>query len=382
MQSDLCEKLAVFCTVLFGLATASAGPASFALGGAAAILTLPAIMEKLRRTDPTSQAMMKRLERQIAANYRDWARNGGDITADQIPPMEAALAAVLPRLALDPHKVMEAGRDNSGLATIVLTEASKVAPGDFGSKIDPQQAINRRALHGLVVRTLAALDGDRAFEATMQPWFQREVFTRFDRLEAKIDRLALSAYQQAELEAAKARAEAELGSTLSLIDGFLQTILVRNVPPDQWPATLMRLAGDWKNAGRRIDALSASQNLLPELGELREQALEAYRQEDVDRVWSILSEIESKEAEAYERLLAHRSEIDAELDLRREGLIEAKRGKLAIALSAFRAEEVAHLLVEILDLETAETDRFTALRRLHQEWFVRGHEKSLNLDLG
>ncbi|MEC5323228.1 tetratricopeptide repeat protein [Aurantimonas sp. A3-2-R12] len=381
MRSEICEKLAVFCTALFGLATASAGPAALALGGAAVVLTLPSILQKLRQGGPEPQAMMKRLERRIAANYRDWARNGGDITDDQIPPMEAALAAVLPRLALDPRRVMDAGRDNSGLATIVLTEASIAAPGDLGSEIDPQQRINRRALHGLVVQTLAALDGDQAFEATMQPWFQREVFTRFDRLEATIERVALSASQQAELEAAKARAETELGSTRSLIDAFLQTILDRNVPPDQWPVTLMRLAADWKNAGQRIDALSASQNLLPELGELREQALEAYRQEDVDRVWSILSEIESKEAEAYERLLAHRSEIDAELDLRREGLVEAKHGKLAIALSTFRTEEAAHLLVEILDLETAEADRFTALRRLQDEWYVRGRDKGLNLDL-
>ncbi len=376
MRSEICEKLSVFCAVLFGLATASAGPATFALGGAAAVLTLPSILEKLRQSGPEPQAMMKRLEFRIAANYRDWARNGGDITDDQIPPMEAALAAVLPRLALDPRQLMEAGRDNSRRATIVLTEASIAAPGDFGSEIDPQQRINRGSLHGLVVQTLAALDGDPIFEATMQPWFQREVLADLKALtrgqtEIRADNVAAHGMLEEilrRLPPTETEAATEAGIPESTLIELAARIASDVTDLDQARAELTRavdIAIEVQNDSRRgnntgafVEEVLRRMAALSATGHYAEAALEA------DRAFA---EWESAEEDRRQGALARGVRIlDAGVKqdiLRRDAASAAKR------------------LVRILDLEIAETERFAALWRRQHEWYVRGRDKGLNLDL-
>ncbi|MEF2547079.1 hypothetical protein VQ045_07900 [Aurantimonas sp. E1-2-R+4] len=376
MRSEICEKLAVFCAVLFTVVTSATGGGTVALGGAATILTLPAIMQKLRQSGPEPQAMMKRLERRIAANYRDWARNGGDITDDQIPPMEAALAAVLPRLALDPREVMEAGRDNSRLATIVLTEASIAAPGDFGSEVDPQQAINRRALHGLVVQTLDALDGDQAFEATMQPWFQREV----------LGDLKALAHGQTEIRADNVATH-----------GMLEEIL-RRIPPTEKEAateagipesTLIelaaRIASDVTDVNQALAELTRAVDIAIEVQNdaRRGNNTGAFVDEVLRRMAALSASGHYAEA-ASEADRAFAVWESAEADRRQEALARGVRILDAgVKQDILRRDpaSAAKRLVRILDLETAEADRFAALRRLQDEWYVRGRDKGLNLDL-
>ncbi|MEN3793142.1 tetratricopeptide repeat protein [Fulvimarina sp. MAC3] len=360
---EVCEKLSVVCVALFGVASASTlGFGTAALGVGAAGLAFPAVIQNLRRPQkPEPHSAMVKLQTVLEENFEAWA-SSGDIQNDQIAPMEAALAAVLSSLDPNPERLIAAGRNNEKLASLVVEEAAMTAAHDFAESADPQNAINRRALESLVMHALGLLDGDPAFEAKVVPWFQREVLADLDvlkdgqaRIEAEVRRLADATEKQA----------GEFGIKEGMLIALARRYASSN--PEDFDSALrgleqaLEVAHKERERGRlpsnlseAVDSILARVDELNELGEL----VAAARALDTE-------------------ITAHEEE-----DQRRKA--EASRlyeKGVAQAILTRDAAPAAKYLLRNLDLETAEAERFDALRRLQEEWYVRGRDKGLNFDL-
>ena len=178
---------------------------------------------------------------------------------------------------------------------------------------------------------------------------------------------------QAERDSLVRAAEAarrDLGTTVTLVQAFLHTILARDVPPDQFAATLMQLAANWKAAGDTIEAKRGAANLFPEVEALRQQAQAAHRAERLDEVDALLAEIDRRETEAM-------ATVKDLLAAQQASNVATKQGRIDVALSRGEAEEAARLIAEVVALTVPEANRFETLRERQDEWYVRGDTSGL-----
>jgi tetratricopeptide (TPR) repeat protein len=252
---------------------------------------------------------------------------------------------------------------------------------------------SRALLIRLVVLAYTSLDKNPKFmEALERANWQEALEQLADikrdtaHIRAMVDKLteslSLTEAERAELAADLAATKTKLSSTNDLVGGFLQAILRENIPPDQFAATLFRLAAEWREAGARLDALSASRNLTPKVAGLREKARVAHAAGDVAEATRLLEEIDAEEKNAEARLAEHRREIEAEFRLRREGRIATKDAQISLALAALRHADAARFIAEQVDLaEEDPAKRFTMLRKVQDDFYVRGRDKGLNADL-
>jgi tetratricopeptide (TPR) repeat protein len=297
------------------------------------------------------------------------------------------LLKTMPSIAsIDTRRLAELARDGDWEARVTDL---LIAP----LKLERDQDGVRAVIVAVLGASLAACRADDGFRGALTLDLLLDavrvngvMLEKLDSIEGKLDRLAsdlkLTQAERDDLKAKAARAEAELGTTQTLIAGFLQNILNKQVPNDQIAASLFEAAVQWKEAGARISALEAAHNLSPRLHALKAEAERAYRAEDVDRTWAILTEIETAEAEAFTRLEEERRQIDTALADYRRRQIDTKSAKLPLARTRQDVAGTARLLVEILELETPDpAGRVDTLRRHQDDWYERGRDRGLNFDL-
>ncbi|MBO0902505.1 tetratricopeptide repeat protein [Jiella sonneratiae] len=386
MRSEVCEKMSTFCTALFGVATAtSLGVGTGLLGLGATALAIPIVVSKLRAAGarPEPHPTMVRLERALVQNFDAWARTG-DISPDAVAPMEAALAAVLPKLSPSPELVIRTGRDSMKLARLVVTEAARLQPGDFAESADPQHGVNRRALVGLLLAAIGELDGKADFENVVMPWFQREVLSDLKKLgsgqkaiQADVaglhDRLdALPQKLAEEILKLLPRAETEAAAKAGIPEATIVELA-------------RRIAADVTDGDRALRELERAVAIAIEVQEdaARGSNTGAFVDEVLRRMAALSAEGRYDEASSE----ADRAFADwqaAEEERRQEASargIRILRAGVRSDMLRRDARSVAQRFAEILDLETNEPNRFEALRRLQDEWYVRGRDQGLNLDL-
>jgi tetratricopeptide (TPR) repeat protein len=201
-----------------------------------------------------------------------------------------------------------------------------------------------------------------------------------ERLTAQLD---LTQREKETLALALAEAQARFASTQSTVLGFLQTIVGRDVAPDQMVATLFEIARRWDDLGRRIVELEGgSRNLSPDIAPLRAQAAEAHAAGDVATAEHLLAEIDEKEAATLARLLAHHQEVAAEIALRRAEQAKTKRARADAAFTRLDWQETARLLVEAVDLVQEEPQaRFAAILKAQDDYYERGRDAGINAAL-
>lgn len=200
-----------------------------------------------------------------------------------------------------------------------------------------------------------------------------------ERLTAQLD---LTQREKETLAVALAEAQARFASTQSTVLGFLQTIVGRDVAPDQMVATLFEIARRWDDLGRRIVELEASRNLSPDIAPLRAKAAEAHAAGDVETAEHLLAEIDEKEAANLARLLAHDREVAAEIAVRRAELAKTKRARADAAFTRLDWTETARFLVEAIDLEQEEAQaRFEAILNAQNDYHERGRDAGINAAL-
>ncbi|MFG1357528.1 tetratricopeptide repeat protein [Xanthobacter pseudotagetidis] len=197
-----------------------------------------------------------------------------------------------------------------------------------------------------------------------------------ERLTAQLD---LTQREKEALAVALAEAQARFASTQSTVLGFLQTIVGRDVAPDQMVATLFEIARRWDDLGRRIVELEASRNLSPDIAPLRAKAAEAHAAGDVETAERLLAQIDQTEAANLARLLAHHQEVGAEIALRRAEQAKTKRARADAAFTRLDWQETARLLVEAVELEVEEDEeRCDALVALSASYLEHGTLTAVN----
>jgi tetratricopeptide (TPR) repeat protein len=250
-----------------------------------------------------------------------------------------------------------------------VAEALKTSPqlGDFVEEVRGNFATVMRGLRSQGKRLRDVKDDTAAIRAVVE------------RLPAE---LQLSRQDKDTLTAQLAAVQAELQSTVTLIAGFLETMVGGAVPPEQFAATLFKLAAEWKSAGQRLDALGTSQNLSPQIAVLRNKARQAYSEERFADVKVLLARIEEIEKAALDRLLEHETEVSAEIQLRREGLAETKSAQASLAILQLDAIGAARLVAESISFRHQDAAaRFEALLSRQNDYYVEGRDKGINFSL-
>ncbi len=162
--------------------------------------------------------------------------------------------------------------------------------------------------------------------------------------------LSMSNAQREVLVGELAKVKADFGGTVNLVSGFLERIVDRKVAPEQFAATLFKIAGDWKSAGEKIDALSYSGNLSPHLSVLRDQAKTAHEAGRLDEAEKLLGEIARDEIDALKRLEDHDREVQEEIQLRKRGVADTKAAHAAVAHARLNYRDAAALYGEAASL--------------------------------
>jgi hypothetical protein len=158
--------------------------------------------------------------------------------------------------------------------------------------------------------------------------------------------LSLSEAEKRALVQDLACVRAEQQGTVALVAGFLETMVGRQVPPENFAATLFAISRDWRQAGERIDALATSRNLSPRAAALRDEAAAAHAAGHLDAARSALAAMAAEEQAALTRLEAHAEEIEAERRLRRSSLAETKGAQAGVEKAGLRYREAATLYRE------------------------------------
>ena len=372
------------CTLAIGAPPTGALEAVVAGGGLYALLR--------DRKNSSEASVMRTFRKELELHWKAWGAHSSHADEGMRGHVVASFETVIGRVTLSPAEVAEAHASAPGVADLIVARAAELEPELYRDR-GPHHAdshLARDFLHQLTQNAYARLLQNGDFFNTLRPalWerlldgqqeIQRDTEKILELLQGRLD---LTEREKSELLQETSRLKSELGSTYDLIKGFLASILDRDIPAADIPKSLFQLAGQWKLAGQRIDALEASRNLNPEVASLRDRARAAYDAESADEAFALLRQIEKLETDALDRLRSYRRDLEAEEELRVRGLIETKSAMTALALAAFDADLAARLRVEIIDLDTPDpAGRFDALRAEFMQWNERGRDRGLRLDL-
>lgn len=185
--------------------------------------------------------------------------------------------------------------------------------------------------------------------------------------------LALSESEKQSLVGDLARIRAEQQGTITLVGGFLETMVGRPVLPEDFATALFAIVGNWKAAGDRIDALAFSQILSPRLTELRDRARTEHAAGRLDAAAAALAEISREEGDALARLETHAAELHDELELRRTSLAKTRATEAAVARAQLRYRDAARAFAEAAQLLASDQV---------ERWHLLMHSAAALSDLG
>jgi tetratricopeptide (TPR) repeat protein len=365
------EKLA---QIAVGAVAAGAGVAA---GGVQIALGGWGLIERVRATRKAEwDAVAADVAGRLATEWARW-REGSDNGAHA----KAAFEDVVESCALDRAEIVAARLDAEALAAAMLVKAEAVLPEAYADR-DPRNVeayLARRFLLHVARTAFAALLANRDFMERLAPLLWQEVLKAVNGLAESV--AALPDAIRREVETAIARLRDDLGAKDRLILGFIRTATQKDVAPEQIEATLFEMAVEWRDARGRADG-GALASLTPDLSDLRAEAMAAHEADDVERFWTLLTELEWREAAALEALVVRRREIEAEEAALTAAHVETKRRAVAAAIARLDAEGAAKRIAEIVTLEMPDpAARFAALRAVQHTWYEQGRDQGLNLGL-
>ncbi|MEO9191029.1 MAG: hypothetical protein ABI224_13685, partial [Acetobacteraceae bacterium] len=317
------------------------------LGGAAVAHAV------VQRRSAKADALLRRCAGQVESGSDAWIQTEFRDDPEARVRRDAAIVAikdVIPLIVPKAEELVAARLRESDVTVFYLGRAIKARPDAFADVAE--NAIARRLFVDVVRNAYRLIISQPEFAAevlqrTLAELLEGQEDIRGDlaKLQESVDRqtrdLPLSQAEREALTTELARVKAEQNGTVELVAGFLETMVGRRVPPEQFSTVLFRIVADWKIAGERIDVLSASRNLSPQLAGLKAEAQAAHRAGQLDVATAKLAEIRRIETEALDRLEAHEQEIQQERRVRRIGIAETRVAEAAIARARLAYREAA-----------------------------------------
>ena len=371
---DTSDKLSVLCASGLGIATCGTGALPLGLAVTSAVLALPSVYKHFKGTDKkTYKSLINPPKTVIKEQLASWEKSG-EFTKAQLSDFNKALDLLFGRLNLSPKTLMKLGRDNSRIADELLNNASLASPSNFALMIDgkdnmdlAQATINRDLLHKILITGLDAFETTADIEAKLQPFFQKELFDRMDVMQDGIVEInentaALLALFKQQGGTAKANVEGVSNEALvkmaqiidkDISDPNLAVIALTNAA--HIAANLQRES----NAGSNIDKFV--DEVLKQVATLSKDGKYVEAKAQTSRAFLDWQERQQKEQAAGIRIL----QTDLEL-------AQLTRDPAAAAQS----------LLDIAKIEHADaTTCFDYLRQTRNEWYERGRDMALLLDL-
>jgi tetratricopeptide (TPR) repeat protein len=353
---DIAQNSTAICVAVLGLSAAT-GSVAISVAG-----LIPISLQLFNTHQPTAQKVIKRVVKDI--------ENSETVSPETLKAARDLLVAEKTEITVNRIDLPEAAKREDFYSAVI---------GHLMSTF-PQDA-NPNALRLIRVVMGHAFQACRYEGAFHKPFVQELlVADRRDMTAIKemVESLHVSQKEKEDLRIQLARAQTELGSTNTLLQGFLATIVGRHVPPEEFAKTLFQMAADWKSAGEQITMLDAAHNLSPRLNDLKQQAMSAYEAENVELAWNLLSEIEEEETATLKHHAKERDDLAKAEAEYKERLHETKSAKLAISRSRLDVERTVALEIEKLELNGGGLD---ALRAVQDVWYERGRDKGLRFDL-
>ncbi|WP_299860619.1 tetratricopeptide repeat protein [uncultured Hoeflea sp.] len=369
MNSEICDKLSVFCMGLFSVATASsAGAGMIALGGAGTLLAMPALWRGYRSwSDCPEKTAVSQASSAALTAYRESARRNHDLPATAVAPAEAALASVVDLIVIDPAGIAGAQWDMAALPGLIVDAAAMKSEEFAEPSPDPQAGHNRTLLAFVARQVLAALKVQPGFEASVMPAFRRDVVG-----------------QLAAIERNQHVHTALLKELLRRIPETEEGLRAEKtgVPEE----TIIALARKYSEDAEDIEtAMAEIERAISVAIEVRTDAARGHNfgselDEIFDRLARLTDEGRLSDAAAEaDREVAQWEEMQSEMQARGIALLGAGiRQNILNRDATGAARKIAHKL----ELETPDgSNLFDALRAVQDEWYVRGRDKGLNFDL-
>ena len=371
---DTSDKLSVLCASGLGIATCGTGALPLGLAVAGGILALPSVYKHFKSTDKkTYKSLINPPKTVIKEQLASWEKSG-EFTKAQLSDFNKALDLLFGRLNLSPKTLMELGRDNSRIADELQNNASLASPGNFALEIDgkdnmdlAQANINRDLLHKILITGLEAFETTAEIEAKLQPFFQKESFNRMDVMQDGIVEInenttALLALFKQQGGTAKANIEGVSNEALvkmaqiidqDISDPHLAVIELTNAA--HIAANIQREGHAGSNIDKFVD------EVLKQVAELSNDGKYVEAKAQTSRAFLDWQERQQKEQAAGIRIL----QTDLEL-----------------AQVVREPQAAAHTLLEIAQIEHSDAATcFDHLRQIRREWYERGRDMALLLDL-
>jgi len=361
------ESLAGFTTVLFGaslFAAATASGVPLPPGSAQVSFGLSTVFGHLtHRRRFKAERVVADLRRKIEGSWSDHLPASAD--PGQIEAAVRAFDEVLPLIEVSSAEVVGRRLDPVGIADLFLSKAEAALPDIYRptSRNDKDARLARKFLADLTESAYRQLLAMPEFTASIAPAIWSDLMGQMDRVEDRLDiGFDATAVQLDTIEGLlrTALATGEQAGT-ARASGITDTALV---------ALASRIAADVHDVDQAYRELERAVDLAISVQHPKEPSL------TLDHVAQLSAEGKYDDAgHAIDTALAkaeaaHRARID---DLLQAGLQQDLLRRDAAAAAA--------RLVRISATNTETDERFEALAAIWMEWFARGRDKALFLDL-
>ena len=339
-------------------------------------------LSSARRRD--LERVIERTADEVEAEMAAWVPQSSQTEMGDVAHAKVSFIEVLPQAMPAPADLV--GRDlrPDGIAVLVLERAEATRPDiykDKGPK-DPANQLARRFLRQVIERACARLLADAEFIDGLRPALWRELLERTGRIEDNTEKLlAGQRAQDKQLDDIKALLAA-IGdkAATARASGITDAALIelaRRVSADiSDPQQAFRelenmveiaIHGRWKER--------EGSNLGPFVDEVLDRVSEFTAQGALDDATAAIDAALAREAEEA-RLLEERRQESRARTLR---LLDAGIDQDLLRRDA---DSVAARLVRKAEIELPEGARlFDHLRAVRREWYERGRDRGLNLDL-
>jgi tetratricopeptide (TPR) repeat protein len=206
--------------------------------------------------------------------------------------------------------------------------------------------------------------------------------TPIDLVNGHLERLDLTEAQKAAVLGELANGGNQSSSIVRIVSSFQAAIHREAIPANQHFPTLFHLIANLRAAEKHLDALRASDGATERVESLRRVAEQLHVTGDIAGTIHLVNTIEGEERHFEQAILAQKADTTTEIDRYRLYRAGTKELQISLALLDLRFACAATLIAERIALLEDDVDvRFELLRAQQDDFYVKGRDRGLNVDL-